>query len=74
MTVEQLKDRIKQRFAAKDQLIVIIRAHSALPPEPEEATDLETALDSLEQIEVETVDPFDDDENGEFHVAEIVLE
>ena len=38
------------------------------------ATDLETALDSLEQIEVETVDPFDDDENGEFHVAEIFLE
>ena len=38
------------------------------------ATDLETALDSLEQIEVETVDPFDDDENGKFHVAEIVLE
>ena len=38
------------------------------------ATDLETLLDSLELIEVETVDPFEDDENGEFHVAEIVLE
>ena len=42
MTVEQLKFRIKQltsiklRFAANDQLIDIIRAHSALPPEPEE--------------------------------------
>ena len=37
-------------------------------------TDLEAALDGLlEEIEVEMVDPFDDDENGEFHVAEIIL-
>ena len=42
MTVEQLKFWIKQltgiklRFAANDQLIDIIRAHSAFQAEPEE--------------------------------------
>ena len=34
-------------------------------------TDLKAASD---QIEVETVEPFDDAENGECQVAEIVLE
>ena len=34
-------------------------------------TDLEAAL---ERIKAETVDPFDDAENGKFYVAEIFLE
>ena len=34
-------------------------------------TDLEAAL---ERIKAETVDPFDDTENGKFYVAEIFLE
>ena len=36
---------------------------------------LDAALDSLfDQIEVETVDPFHDNENGEFNVAKTFLE
>ena len=37
-------------------------------------TDLEAALNSLlEQIEVETVNPFDNNKNGKFHIAGIFL-